>query len=155
MSESTISSDLPDWIRDHVRRYVESDGSDGHMWDASAAGGSGVFPTLLLTTQGRRSGEPRMLPLIYGNSEAGHVIIASKGGFPKHPLWYLNLVAEPEVDVQVGPEKFRARARTASGEERTKLWDAMVSVYPPYSDYQSRAEREIPVVVLETLGSAS
>ena len=153
MSESTIASDLPEWIRDHLRRYLESNGSDGHMWDAASAGGSGVFPTLLLTTRGRHSGEPRMLPLIYGKSDTGHVIVASKGGFPTHPLWYLNLVAEPEVDVQVGAEKFRARARTAEGEERAKLWDAMISVYPPYSDYQARADREIPVVVLEALGS--
>jgi len=155
MSESTIAADLPEWIRDHMRRYLESDGSDGHMWDAASAGGSGIFPTLLLTTRGRSSGEPRMLPLIYGKSDAGHVIVASKGGFPSHPLWYLNLVAEPEVEVQVGAEKFRARARTAEGEERAKLWDAMVSVYPPYADYQARADREIPVVVLESLGSGA
>ena len=149
MTETPESIELPGWIQDHVRRYLASDGEDGHMWDASSAGGAGIFPTLLLTTTGRQSGEPRLLPLIYGTSESDHVIIASKGGFPQHPAWYLNLVAEPSVDLQVGSEKFRARARTAQGEERTRLWDAMVSVYPPYAEYQARAGREIPVVVLE------
>jgi deazaflavin-dependent oxidoreductase (nitroreductase family) len=123
MTETPQSIELPGWIQDHVRRYLASDGEDGHMWDASSAGGAGVFPTLLLTTTGRQSGEPRLLPLIYGTSESDHVIIASKGGFPQHPAWYLNLVAEPSVDLQVGSEKFRARARTAQGEERTRLWD--------------------------------
>lgn len=149
MTEAKENSDLPGWILDHMKRYVESDGRDGHMWDASSAGGSGVFPTLLLTTQGRRSGEPRMLPLIYGESETGHVIVASKGGAPIHPVWYLNLVEVPEVSVQVGAEKFRAKARTAEGDERASLWESMVAVYPAYQDYQARAGREIPVVVLE------
>lgn len=151
MTEPKASMDLPDWIQDHLRRYLESDGSDGHMWDSAAAGGSGVFPTLLLTTRGRQSGEARTLPLIYGAAGDGHVIIASKGGFPRHPVWYLNLEAESEVAVQVGAEKFRARARTADGDERVRLWQEMVSVYPPYADYQARAGREIPVVVLEKI----
>ena len=149
MTEPQQPQGLPDWIQDHVRRYLASDGEDGHMWDASSAGGSGIWPTLLLTTTGRQSGEPRLLPLIYGTQAANHVIIASKGGFPEHPAWYGNLVAQPLVDLQVGSEKFRARARTAEGEERTRLWDAMVAVYPPYADYQARTSREIPVVVLE------
>lgn len=149
MAKTQANPELPGWIQDHLQRYLESDGEDGHMWDSASAGGSGVFPTLLLTTTGRQSGEPRVLPLIYGKSDEGHVIIASKGGFPRHPLWYLNLVAESEVHLQVGSEKFRARARTSQGDERVRLWDMMVSVYPPYADYQARAGREIPVVVLE------
>jgi deazaflavin-dependent oxidoreductase (nitroreductase family) len=152
MTETGISPDLPSWIQDHLRRYLESEGEDGHMWDASSAGGSGVFPTLLLTTTGRRSGEPRMLPLIYGKTEGGYVIVASKGGFPQHPAWYLNLVAEPQVRLQVGAEKLSARARTAEADERSRLWDEMVTVYSPYSEYQTRAGREIPVVVLEPSG---
>ena len=151
MAKTQASLELPDWIQNHLRRYLESDGEDGHMWDAALAGGSGVFPTLLLTTTGRQSGEPRILPLIYGTADGGHVIIASKGGFPKHPVWYLNLVAESDVHLQVGSDKFRARARTAEGDERARLWDLMVSVYPPYADYQARAGREIPVVVLERI----
>ncbi len=94
MVQEKKETELPGWIRDHMKRYIESDGRDGHMWDASSAGGSGIFPTLLLTTRGRRSGEPRMLPLIYGESDSDYVIIGSKGGFPSHPAWYLNLVEE-------------------------------------------------------------
>lgn len=152
MTDTGISTDLPNWIQDHLRRYLESDGEDGHMWDSSSAGGSGVFPTLLLTTTGRNSGQPRMLPLIYGETGAGYVIVASKGGFPQHPAWYLNLVAEAEVRLQVGAKKFAARARTAEADERARLWDEMVAIYPPYDEYQGRAGREIPVVVLEPSG---
>ena len=122
------------------------------MWDASAAGGTGLVPTLLLTTIGRKSGKPQILPLIYGKTEAGYVIVASKGGDPSHPAWYLNLTAQPEVKVQVEAKRFRARARTATGAERSALWDQMVGIYAPYPDYQKRTDREIPVVILESLG---
>ena len=140
---------LPGWIQDHLRRYQESNGADGHLWDASLGGGKGMIPTLLLTTTGKKSGKPRVMPLIYGKTPKGYVIIASKGGFPTHPAWYTNLVAQPKVGVQVGPEKFEARARTASGAERAALWKQMVGIYAPYEDYQKRTKREIPVVVLE------
>jgi deazaflavin-dependent oxidoreductase (nitroreductase family) len=152
MSEISIPDYLPDWIRNHVRRYLESDGADGHMWDSSVAGGSGPVPTLLLTTRGRKSGEPRLLPLIYGKADGGYVIIASKGGAPSHPAWYLNLAAHPEVDVQVAADRFKATARVATGDERSALWSQMVELYPPYTAYQERTEREIPVVVLEPTG---
>ena len=153
MSKVVIPTDLPGWIQDHLRRYLESDGEDGHMWDASLAGGSGSVPTLLLTTTGRRSGEPRILPLIYGEAEGAYLVVGSKGGNPHHPSWYLNLVAEPEVGVQVGARRFRARARTAKGEERSALWKQMLGVWPAYAQYQERTGREIPVVVLEPVGS--
>ncbi len=150
MSEE-IPADLPEMIRDHLRRYLESDGADGHMWDASPAGVDIVVPTLLLTTTGRKSGKTRTLPLIYGEPSGAHVIVGSRGGAPTHPAWYLNLVAEPEVGVQVLADRFRARARTAAGKERAELWERMLEVWPPYADYQKRTEREIPVVVLERL----
>ena len=149
MGEQEIPSYMPDWIRDHVRRYRESDGADGHMWDAPLGGGQGLVPTLLLTTPGRRSGNTLTLPLIYGETEGGYLVIASKGGFPTHPAWYHNLVANPEVELQVVADRFKARAGTAEGAERTRLWDQMVALYAPYSEYQARTEREIPVVVLE------
>ncbi len=149
MPSAPSPAKLPDWIRDHVRRYQESDGADGHLWDSSVAGGPGPVPTLLLTTTGRRSGAPHVLPLIYGETAGGYAIVASKGGAPSHPAWYLNLTARPEVRVQVGARRFRARARTAAGSERASLWKQMVGIYPPYADYQKRTEREIPVVVLE------
>ena len=149
MSETKIAANLPKWIGDHLRRYLESDGADGHMWDASLAGGSGLVPTLILTTTGRRSGQPLVLPLIYGETDNGYVVIASKGGAPQHPAWYLNLAAQAEVDVQVVADRFRAKARTATGEERAELWKKMVAIYAPYQDYQAKTDREIPVVVLE------
>lgn len=152
MSAVETSRELPEWIRDHIRRYTESNGADGHMWDSSVVGGPGLVPTLLLTTRGRRSRKPLTLPLIYGKTDSGFVIIASKGGAPSHPAWYLNLLSEPEVQVQVQADRFTARARTASGEERTRLWKQLVGIYPPYTDYQKRTDREIPVVVLERIG---
>lgn len=151
MTDAPLPDYLPGWIRDHVRRYLETDGADGHMWDSSLGGGSGLIGTLLLTTIGRKSGRRLTLPLIYGETENGYVIVASKGGAPAHPAWYLNLAARPEVEVQIKAERFQARARTASGDERAKLWEKMVGIYPPYTDYQSRTRREIPVVVLEPL----
>lgn len=120
------------------------------MWDSGVAGGPGPLPTLLLTTVGRNSGAQRLLPLIYKKVAGNYVIIASKGGAPKHPAWYLNLVGNPNCDVQVGPEKMTAIARTAQGEERSDLWAQLAEVYPPYNDYQVAAgNREIPVIVLE------
>ena len=141
--------ELPDWIRDHVRRYLESNGAEGHLWDSRERGGPGIVPTLLLATTGRRSGRKLVLPLIYGKTPTGYAVVASKGGAPAHPAWYLNLTEHPEVDVQVGPAKFRARARTAAGEERAALWKQLAAIFPPYEAYQRRTAREIPVVVLE------
>lgn len=132
---------LPDWIVDHMEKYLETAGEDGHIW-------RGV-PTLLLTTVGRKSGEPRMLPLIYGKAGDAFAVVASKGGHSSHPLWYQNLVAQPEVQVQVAADKFTARARTASADERPELWKTMTEIWPAYDEYQTKTEREIPVVVLE------
>jgi proline iminopeptidase len=148
--EPRINPNLPDWIVDHLTRYLESNGEDGHMWDASLAGGEGLLPTLLLTTVGRKSGEPLTLPLIYGEADGAYVVIASKGGAPAHPAWYLNLEANPGVGVQVKADRFDARARVAQGEERERLWSKMVGIYAPYEKYAELAgDRVIPVVVLE------
>jgi deazaflavin-dependent oxidoreductase (nitroreductase family) len=105
--------------------------------------------TLVLTTTGRKSGQPRRSAMIYGQDGDSLVVIASLGGAPAHPNWYLNLVAEPHVDVQVGAERFPARARTAEGDERARLWSVMARIWPNYDVYQTRTERRIPVVVLE------
>jgi deazaflavin-dependent oxidoreductase (nitroreductase family) len=126
----------------HVQRYRETDGEVGHDWQGTI--------TLLLTTKGRKSGEERTTPLIYqpvGDDE--YAIVASKGGSDAPPAWYLNLEADPEVGVQVKGDRFTARARTASPEERERLWPTMTATWPAYDDYQKRTEREIPVVVLE------
>ena len=105
-------------------------------------------PVLLLTVRGRKSGKRRTTPLLYGQDGDNLVVIASKGGDPKHPAWYLNL-RDGEADVLLGPEHRHVRARDAEGEERERLWAQMVSLYAPYADYQQKTERRIPVVVLE------
>jgi deazaflavin-dependent oxidoreductase (nitroreductase family) len=153
LHEFTVPTGLPDFIQDHVRTYLESGGSEGHMWDSAVAGGPGPVPTLLLVTTGRRSGNSQTLPLIYGRTETGYVVVASKGGSPGHPAWYLNLAADAEVSVQIASERFSATARTADGPERESLWRMMASLFPPYDTYQGRTERQIPVVVLEPDGS--
>ena len=129
------------WVAEHTRRYIETNGEDGHLW-------RGV-PTLLLTTRGRRSGKLRRTALIYGQDGDRYLVVASKGGAARHPDWYLNLVADPSVGVQVGPDKFAARATTAPPEEKARLWRVMASIWPAYDEYQTRTRREIPVVVLE------
>ena len=139
-------------IENHKRIYLDSDGAQGHLFDSKPLGGPGVVPCLLVTTTGRKTGRVRIQPLIYGETDAGYVIVASRGGAKTNPAWYLNLVAQPEVKVQVATDKFQATARTATGDERAQLWKHMVGVYPPYDDYQARTDREIPVVVLERQG---
>ena len=104
---------------------------------------------LLLTTTGRKSGRPRTQPLLYTPAGAGYAVIASKGGAPQHPLWYLNLRANPNVDVTVGRNTWHLRARDAEGEERERLWRAMTRVYAGYDRYAEKTSRHIPVVVLE------
>jgi proline iminopeptidase len=150
MTEAKIPPKMPDWAKDHIARYRASKGADGHMM-SFPSNPSGAVPTLLLTTTGRRSGEKFVFPLIYGRTEkGGYVVIASKGGAPEHPGWYRNLVADPKVELQVAADTVSATARTASGAERTALWDQMAKLFAPYNDYQKKAGgREIPVVVLE------
>lgn len=144
-------SQIP-WIKEHIELY-KRDPEKARLWDSSVAGGPGPLPTLLLTTTGRKSGKPRPLPLIYGEAGDAYVVIASKGGMPTHPFWFLNLEADPECDLRVGARAVRARARVAEGEERERLWKKMAELYPPYDTYQENAgDRVIPVVVLEPIG---
>jgi proline iminopeptidase len=129
---------------EHVRLYRETGGEVGHVWKEGST-------VLLLTTTGRRSGEPRTIPLIYAQDGDRYVIVASKGGAPEHPGWYRNLLKNPDVELQVEDRVFRARARTASGEERERLWRKVNEVWPHYDEYARRTDREIPVVVLERI----
>jgi deazaflavin-dependent oxidoreductase (nitroreductase family) len=129
---------------EHVRRYVETDGEEGYSWRE----GSHI---LLLTTTGRKSGTEHTMPLIFGEADGSQVLVASRGGAPEHPGWYLNLEANPEVGVQVKADRFRARARTAEGEERERLWKAMNEIWPHYDEYQTKTTRQIPVVVLDRI----
>ena len=132
---------LPAWIAEHLKKYQATNGADGHIWNG--------VPTLLLTTTGRTSKQPITLPLIYGKDGDRYLIVASRGGAPDHPGWYKNLVAQPAVNLQVAADKFAARASTAKGAERARLWQAMTKIWPAYDDYQSKTTREIPIVILE------
>lgn len=137
------------WIDDHLALY-RSDPEKAHRYVLPGRKDLGPITTLLLTTKGRKSGRDVVLPLIYSESGNSFVVIASKGGAPDHPSWYKNLVANPDCGVQVASRHYRARARTATGEERAKLWAQMQKIWPPYDEYAKRAgERQIPVVVLE------
>jgi proline iminopeptidase len=127
---------------EHVRVYRETGGKVGHEWRKGAK-------ILLLTTKGRSSGEPRTAPLIYEADGDRYVIVASKGGAPEHPGWYRNLAKDPNVEVQVLGEVFPARARTAGGEERERLWQLAAQQWPDYDSYAEKTDRQIPVVVLE------
>jgi proline iminopeptidase len=127
---------------EHIKRYRETGGEVGHIWKKGSK-------TLLLTTKGRKSGQPRTTPLIYENADDKYVIVASKGGAPKDPGWYENLTKDPQVELQVKDEVFTARAHTAEGEERERLWKLATQQWPDYDEYQKKTDREIPVVVLE------
>ncbi|MFQ6270681.1 nitroreductase family deazaflavin-dependent oxidoreductase [Kutzneria viridogrisea] len=130
-----------DFVAEHTRRYVDSDGADGHEWQPGV-------PTLVLTTTGRRSGKQRRNALIYGQDGDRYVIVASYGGAPTHPLWYLNLSEQPRVHVQVGADKFEAVASTADARDKARLWPLMAGIWPAYDEYQAKTERDIPVVLL-------
>ena len=140
---------VPDWISAHVRRYQETGGREGHLWDSTAVGGQGLVPCLLLKTIGRKSGKSYVHPLLYGVDGDGYVIVGSKGGSDTHPQWYHNLLATPDVEVQVGPEVFAAHAQHASGDEHSRLWQLMTAHYPAYCDYQARTSRVIPLFSLK------
>jgi deazaflavin-dependent oxidoreductase (nitroreductase family) len=126
----------------HVERYQATDGDEGFHWKRDTT-------ILLLTTVGRRSGEERIQPLIFREVEGNPVIVASKGGSPEQPGWFLNLRDADEVGVQIKGDRFQATPRVAEGEERDRLWAAMTEVWPDYDQYQTRTDRQIPVVVLE------
>lgn len=130
--------------KEHVDRYIATDGQEGHDWQGTV--------TLLLTTTGRRSGEPRTTPLIYQRYGDAYLIVASKGGADAPPAWYLNLQANPDVTVQVRGDRFAARARTATPEEKPGMWRVMAATWPKYDEYQRKTDRDIPVVALEPAG---
>jgi deazaflavin-dependent oxidoreductase (nitroreductase family) len=125
---------------EHIRRYRETGGQVGYLWNGA--------PTLLLTTVGRRTGEPRTSALIFGQDGDDYLVVASMGGAPQHPQWYLNLIANPVAEIQVRAARMPVLARTAADDERARLWKVLTGVWPNYDAYQARTERIIPVVVL-------
>jgi deazaflavin-dependent oxidoreductase (nitroreductase family) len=147
----TESGDTPKYVApdlilvgdEHIRRYEESDGQVGHAWNGATC--------LVLTTKGRTTGLPRKFALIYDRDGDNYLVVASKGGAPTHPGWYLNVVANPIVQVQVLGDRFSARARTATPEEKPRLWKIMTKNWPNYDVYRTRTDRDIPVVILEPI----
>jgi deazaflavin-dependent oxidoreductase (nitroreductase family) len=128
----------------HTWLYRLSDGRFGSMLP-------GGLPALLLTTRGRKSGELRTSPLLFLRDGEKVILVASKGGFPEHPAWYLNLQAHPEVEIQLGSERIKMRAETATPEKKARLWPRLCALYPPYQGYQAKTDREIPVVILRPM----
>lgn len=143
MDKQEVQDSPVGWVAKHIRTYVESDGEKGHRYFGHDA--------LLLTTRGRKSGKLRRTALYYGRDGDRYVLVASNGGKAHNPLWYLNLLDEPEVEVQVGKDIFNARARPATEEEKPSLWKMMVALFPQYEVYQRKAKRDIPVVIVERI----
>ena len=128
--------------KEHVQRYLATDGAEGYDWLKGTT-------ILILTTTGRRSGRQHSTPLIFSHHGGDYLVVASKGGADEPPQWYLNLQANPHVQVQVKGDRFSAHARTATAQEKPQLWAAMAQVWPDYDEYQRRTDRDIPVVVLQ------
>lgn len=126
----------------HVARYIETDGEDGYTWRNNTT-------ILLLTTTGRKSGEERVNALIFRPWEDSYLVVASKGGTDEQPAWFHNLSSDPSVTVQIKGERFAANARVATAEEKPAMWAEMAAAWPDYNEYQTKTDREIPVVVLE------
>jgi deazaflavin-dependent oxidoreductase (nitroreductase family) len=141
MTTSTPQDSPVEWVNDHIKEYVASGGTEGHEWRGAT--------TLLLTTTGRKTGKQHRTALIYRQDGDAYVIVASKGGAPKHPAWFLNLAANPDVTLQVKDQQVDGRARVATGAERARLWTLMTEQWPDYDNYRTRTDREIPVVVID------
>lgn len=124
----------------HVEAYRESGGEVGYFWNG--------VPTLLLTVTGRKSGRDLTSALIFARDGDDYVVVASKGGAPAHPMWYVNLQADPRAEIQVKDRRIPVTARTATSGEKARLWQVVTEAWPNYDVYQSRTDREIPVVVL-------
>jgi len=125
---------------EHVRQYEATGGKVGHDWNGTHC--------LILRTTGRKSGRTRKFPLIYGRDGASYVVVASKGGAPDNPGWYENLVAHPDAEIQVRDEVIPVKARTATPEEKKRIWPTMTAEWPDYDRYQAGTKRDIPVVLL-------
>jgi F420H(2)-dependent quinone reductase len=143
MSESSEYAPSPwEWVRNQVEEYEQSGGERGNtLLDTG-------LPIIVLTTKGARSGAIRKSPLMRVEHEGGYALVASVGGAPKHPLWYHNLLANPQdVRIQDGPAPFDVSIREVTGDEKAQWWERAVAAFPPYAEYQAKTERQIPVFV--------
>ena len=147
-TSAVIAKARRNWKEDHLGMYLRSGGAEGHIVDVSDIGGHKFTTTLLLRLVGRKSGQTRINPLIYGAIGGEVVVVASKGGADQHPAWYLNIKDTKEISFQVATQAFRGTWREPQGAERAKVWEFMVSVFPPYKNYQASTQREIPLVMI-------
>ncbi|PGH47147.1 nitroreductase family deazaflavin-dependent oxidoreductase [Streptomyces sp. Ru87] len=129
------------WVRDQVELYESSGGTEGTTMRG--------MPVIVLTTRGAKSGKIRKTPLMRVEHDGDYAVVASQGGAPRHPVWYHNLVADPRVELQDGPERRDMTAREVTGDEKKVWWERAVAAFPDYADYQRKTDREIPVFVLE------
>ncbi len=141
IDETPIDPTGDSWIAEHVKVYVESGGKEGHIWQPGV-------PTLLLTTRGNKTGTARRTALIYGRDGDDYVVMASYAGAPTHPDWYLNLVADPEVLIQIGEEIAAGTARTVADKDRDRVWKIMTAIWPDYDEYATKTSRKIPLVAI-------
>lgn len=141
MSEQDILPEKTDWVAKQLAKIDES----GTTESVDIMG----MPVAVFTIRGRKSGKLRRVPLMRVEHDGTYALVASKGGDPKHPVWYLNVTANPDVDVQDGREHHRGRVRELSGPEREEWWKRAVEAYPPYAEYQTKTDRQIPVLVVE------
>jgi deazaflavin-dependent oxidoreductase (nitroreductase family) len=135
------------WVREQVELYESSGGTEGTTLRDTG------LPVVILTTRGARSGKIRKTPLMRVENGGRYAVVASQGGAPTHPVWYHNVVADPQVELQDGAVRQDMRAREVTGDEKAEWWERAVAAYPPYADYQERTERRIPVFVLEPAGA--
>ena len=143
------------YFDEHLQKYLATDGAEGHLVDATHAGGHADTTALLIKTIGRKSGKLNLTPIFYYGVNDEFAIVASKAGADSDPAWFLNLQAAPDVRIQVRDKKYRASWRIAEGEERVRLWRKLAAFYPPYDEYQERTERRIPVVLLSPIETLS
>ena len=148
---ASIRAERGGWVSEHLRTYLGSGGTRGHIVDVSSVGGHALTTHCLLRCTGRKSGKTHVVPLIYGNIGGEIVVVASKGGADSNPEWYLNIRESETVDVQIATQAFEATWREPEYEERHGVWAYMTHLFPPYLGYQTSTTRHIPVVMLRTV----
>lgn len=142
--EGTYEPSPAEWVRNQVDEYESSGGTRGNMMRD--------MPVIILTSRGARSGKLRKTPLMRVEHDGSYAVVASKGGAPENPVWYYNLVADPQVQLQDGPARVDMVARELHGDEKAEWWKRAVAAYPDYDDYQKKTKRQIPVFLLEPAG---